>query len=113
VPLAGLIDVDLERTRLRRDLKKIEDDVVKLEAKLARRDFLDKARKRSLKRSRRNIRAVERRGNWPRRWSPFNDADNIFNRSGSSFRRPSKKTLGAAMSPPKPRLLSMSSHGRD
>jgi len=43
VPLAGLIDVDLERTRLRRDLKKIEDDVVKLEAKLARRDFLDKA----------------------------------------------------------------------
>src|SRR5882724_5656574 len=43
VPLAGLIDIDLERTRLRRDLKKIEDDVVKLEAKLARRDFLDKA----------------------------------------------------------------------
>ncbi len=43
VPLVGLIDVDLERTRLRRDLKKIEDDVVKLEAKLARRDFLDKA----------------------------------------------------------------------
>jgi valyl-tRNA synthetase len=43
VPLVGLIDVDLERTRLRHDLKKIEDDVVKLEAKLARRDFLDKA----------------------------------------------------------------------
>jgi valyl-tRNA synthetase len=43
VPLAGLIDVELERTRLRRDLKKIEDDVVKLEVKLARRDFLDKA----------------------------------------------------------------------
>jgi valyl-tRNA synthetase len=43
VPLAGLIDVELERTRLKRDLQKFEDDVAKLEAKLARRDFLDKA----------------------------------------------------------------------
>jgi valyl-tRNA synthetase len=43
VPLAGLIDVEVEQTRLTRELKKIQEDVVKLEAKLARRDFLEKA----------------------------------------------------------------------
>jgi valyl-tRNA synthetase len=43
VPLEGLIDVEVERTRLTRDLKKIHEDVVRLEAKLAQRDFLEKA----------------------------------------------------------------------
>jgi valyl-tRNA synthetase len=43
VPLAGLIDVEVERTRLTRELKKIQEDVVRLEAKLAQRDFLEKA----------------------------------------------------------------------
>jgi valyl-tRNA synthetase len=43
VPLAGLIDVEVERTRLTRDLKKIQEEVERLEAKLARRDFLEKA----------------------------------------------------------------------
>jgi valyl-tRNA synthetase len=43
VPLEGLIDVEVERTRLTRELKKIQEDVVRLEAKLARRDFLEKA----------------------------------------------------------------------
>jgi valyl-tRNA synthetase len=43
VPLEGLIDVEVERTRLTRELKKIREDVERLEAKLARRDFLEKA----------------------------------------------------------------------
>jgi valyl-tRNA synthetase len=43
IPLEGLIDVEVERTRLTRELKKIQEDVVRLEAKLARRDFLEKA----------------------------------------------------------------------
>jgi valyl-tRNA synthetase len=43
VPLEGLIDVEVERTRLTRELTKIQEDVVRLEAKLARRDFLEKA----------------------------------------------------------------------
>jgi valyl-tRNA synthetase len=43
VPLEGLIDVEVERTRLIRELTKIQEDVVRLEAKLARRDFLEKA----------------------------------------------------------------------
>jgi valyl-tRNA synthetase len=43
VPLEGLIDVRVERTRLTRELKRIQEDVVRLEAKLARREFLEKA----------------------------------------------------------------------
>jgi valyl-tRNA synthetase len=43
VPLEGLIDVDVERTRLTRELKKIQEDVERLEAKLTQRDFLEKA----------------------------------------------------------------------
>jgi valyl-tRNA synthetase len=43
VPLEGLIDVEVERTRLTRELKKIQEDVVRLEAKLAQRDFLERA----------------------------------------------------------------------
>jgi valyl-tRNA synthetase len=43
VPLEGLIDVEVERTRLTRELKKIQEDVERLEAKLVRRDFLEKA----------------------------------------------------------------------
>jgi valyl-tRNA synthetase len=43
VPLEGLIDVEVERTRLTRELKRIQEDIVRLEAKLAQRDFLEKA----------------------------------------------------------------------
>jgi valyl-tRNA synthetase len=43
VPLEGLIDVEVERTRLTRELKRIQEDIVRLEAKLAQHDFLEKA----------------------------------------------------------------------
>jgi valyl-tRNA synthetase len=43
VPLEGLIDFNVERTRLTRELQKIQADIVWLEAKLARNDFLEKA----------------------------------------------------------------------
>jgi valyl-tRNA synthetase len=43
VPLEGVIDLEVERTRLIRELKKIQEDVVRLETKLAQRDFLAKA----------------------------------------------------------------------
>ena len=43
VPLEGVIDVDVERTRLTRELQRIHDDVERLETKLAQRDFLEKA----------------------------------------------------------------------
>jgi valyl-tRNA synthetase len=43
VPLEGIIDVEVERTRLTRELTRIQEDVARLEAKLAQRDFLAKA----------------------------------------------------------------------
>jgi valyl-tRNA synthetase len=43
VPLEGVIDVEVERTRLLRELKRIQEDVTRLEEKLAQRDFLAKA----------------------------------------------------------------------
>jgi valyl-tRNA synthetase len=43
VPLEGLIDVDVERARLTRELQKIQQDLTRLEAKLAHRDFVEKA----------------------------------------------------------------------
>jgi valyl-tRNA synthetase len=43
VPLEGVIDVGVERTRLTRELRKIQEDVARLETKLAQRDFLAKA----------------------------------------------------------------------
>ena len=43
VPLEGVINVEVERTRLTRELKKIQEDVARLETKLAQRDFLAKA----------------------------------------------------------------------
>ncbi len=43
VPLEGVINVEVERTRLTRELKKIQEDVVRLETRLAQRDFLAKA----------------------------------------------------------------------
>jgi valyl-tRNA synthetase len=43
VPLEGLIDIDVERARLTRELQKIQHDLTWLEAKLARRDFVEKA----------------------------------------------------------------------
>jgi valyl-tRNA synthetase len=42
-PLEGLIDLDVERSRLTRELHKVQQDLSWLEAKLARRDFLEKA----------------------------------------------------------------------
>jgi valyl-tRNA synthetase len=43
VPLEGVIDVEVERTRLTRELKRVQGDVARLEAKLAQREFLAKA----------------------------------------------------------------------
>jgi valyl-tRNA synthetase len=43
VPLEGVIDVDVERARLTRELKRIQQDLARLEAKLAQRDFLERA----------------------------------------------------------------------
>ncbi len=43
VPPEGLIDVEVERTRLTRELKRMQEDTARLEAKLARHDFLEKA----------------------------------------------------------------------
>jgi valyl-tRNA synthetase len=43
VPLEGVIDLEVERNRLRRELKRTQEDVLRLEAKLAQRDFLAKA----------------------------------------------------------------------
>ena len=43
VPLEGVINVEVERTRLTRELKKIQEDVARLETRLAQRDFLAKA----------------------------------------------------------------------
>jgi valyl-tRNA synthetase len=43
VPLEGVIDVQVERTRLTRELKRVQEDITRLEAKLAQRDFLAKA----------------------------------------------------------------------
>jgi valyl-tRNA synthetase len=42
LPLAGLIDIDAERTRLQRELEKIESEIVKVETKLANPNFVDK-----------------------------------------------------------------------
>jgi valyl-tRNA synthetase len=41
VPLAGLIDLDLERARLDKELKRVEGEIEKSQAKLAK--FGDKA----------------------------------------------------------------------
>jgi valyl-tRNA synthetase len=43
VPLKGLIDVEVERERLTRELDKIRQDLAWLGGKLARADFLEKA----------------------------------------------------------------------
>jgi valyl-tRNA synthetase len=43
VQLESLNDVELERTRCSRKLKKVHEDFFRLETKLARSDFLEKA----------------------------------------------------------------------
>jgi valyl-tRNA synthetase len=43
LPLEGLIDIDVERTRLTRELHKVQQDLAWLEAKLTRKDFIEKA----------------------------------------------------------------------
>jgi valyl-tRNA synthetase len=43
VPLGGLVDTDAERTRLERELEKVERDLAALDAKLANPGFVDKA----------------------------------------------------------------------
>ncbi|NTV63369.1 MAG: class I tRNA ligase family protein, partial [Oscillochloris sp.] len=43
LPLAGLIDLEAERARLRKDLEQAEADVVRREAKLANQGFVGKA----------------------------------------------------------------------
>ena len=44
VPLAGVIDLAAERTRLARERQRVEADAAKLEAKLARADFVERAK---------------------------------------------------------------------
>jgi valyl-tRNA synthetase len=43
VPLAGVIDFDKERERLAKDLAKVDDDILKIEAKVKNPDFIARA----------------------------------------------------------------------
>jgi valyl-tRNA synthetase len=43
VSLTGVVDVEAERGRLGRDLRRIEDELARTEAKLAREDFRQRA----------------------------------------------------------------------
>jgi valyl-tRNA synthetase len=43
VPLEGLVDLDVEKGRLTRDLAKVREDMAQLERKLSRDDFLTRA----------------------------------------------------------------------
>jgi len=43
VPLAELVDLQVERSRLTRDISKVQEDITHLEAKLSRSDFLERA----------------------------------------------------------------------
>jgi valyl-tRNA synthetase len=45
VPLEGILDLDSERSRLKKDLEKIEKEMFLLSKKLANEDFLSKAPK--------------------------------------------------------------------
>ena len=44
LPLAGLIDIDAERTRLERDRKRAADEVEKVVRKLSNADFVARAK---------------------------------------------------------------------
>ncbi len=43
VPLEGLVDVEQEQERLRKEIQSVQKDIERAEAKLARKDFLNKA----------------------------------------------------------------------
>jgi valyl-tRNA synthetase len=43
VSLAGVVDVQAERERLNRELRKVEDELARTEGKLAREDFRQRA----------------------------------------------------------------------
>src|SRR5262245_5116450 len=78
VPLEGLSDVEVEQTRLTRELKKLEEDVMRSEAKLARATTLRRRRTMSSRKRRPNIdNCVSGRGNWPWHWSPCNEPYDI------------------------------------
>jgi len=44
LPLAGIIDVAAEATRLKKELAKATDDIAKVDAKLGNPDFLSRAK---------------------------------------------------------------------
>jgi valyl-tRNA synthetase len=43
LPLKGLIDISAERTRLEKEMKKVENDIARVDAKLSNADFLKRA----------------------------------------------------------------------
>ena len=43
VPVEGVVDVEAERGRLSRELRRVEEDLGRTEAKLAREDFRQRA----------------------------------------------------------------------
>ncbi len=60
VPLKGLIDIDAERARLQKETKRIEADATKLEAKLARPDFTERAKPEVVEETRDRVTALRR-----------------------------------------------------
>ena len=55
VPLAGLIDVDAERTRLKRELEKAQREIDNLERKLSQSSFVERAPKEVVEENRRRL----------------------------------------------------------
>ena len=59
VPLAGVIDLAAERARLARDRQRVDADAAKLEAKLARADFVDRAKPEVVEETRERLAALQ------------------------------------------------------
>ncbi len=55
VPLAGLIDVDVERTRLKRELEKAQREIDNLQRKLSQSSFVERAPKEVVEENRRRL----------------------------------------------------------
>ena len=55
VPLAGSINVDAERARLKKELEKVQDQVESLERKLSNASFVDRAPKEVVEENRRRL----------------------------------------------------------
>jgi len=55
VPLAGLIDVEAERARLKKDMEKVQREIDGLERKLNNSSFVDRAPKEVVEENRRRL----------------------------------------------------------